>query len=232
MDFPLVAFLLDGDVGDDDPVVVLRETAAGRGVELADLLDRGLHVVGGRAELAGQLGNTAAREQLKLIAEHAGGERIAAAAGGQLGEQALGEGLAADAGRVETLEELQRLEHGIVGQVGLQRDVRRGLGQIAAVIEIADELAQRFEDRRGELVERDLLHQVLLQGGFRGEGVEEMLPFFGVLRGVRLGAAGARQVVLPVLVELPENLEFLAEIHFLAVVALLGGGGVRRRLVG
>lgn len=171
-------------------------------------------------------------EQLELVAEHARGQGIAAAAGGQLGEQALGEGLAADAGGIEGLQQFQGRQDGVVGQAGRQRDVGRRLGQVAAVVEIAHQLAQRLEHRGRQVVERHLLHQVLLQRGLGGERVKEMLALLGVLRREGLRAAGVGHVVAPVLVELAEDLEFLAEIHLLALFALVGGRGLGAGLVG
>ena len=97
VDLPLVAVVLDDDVGDDHPVLVLGEPPARGGVQLADLLDRALHVVRGGAELAGELRDPPAGQELEVVADDPGGQGVAAALRRQLGEQALGQGLRADA---------------------------------------------------------------------------------------------------------------------------------------
>jgi hypothetical protein len=86
-------------------------------------------------ELAGDLGDAPAREQREMIAEDTGGERVAAAFGDELLDEGFSDVLAADAGGIEGLEELDRLLDDIERQVGLERDVGGGLGQKAPVIQ-------------------------------------------------------------------------------------------------
>ncbi len=102
-------------------------------------------VVHARAEFAGDLGNAATGEQREMVAHDARRRRFAAAFGGELGEQAFLQVLAADAGRLEGFQELDRGLHSLERQVGLQRDIGRCLREKAMVIEAADEMAHGIE---------------------------------------------------------------------------------------
>ena len=67
-----------------------------------------------------------------------------------------------------------------------------------------------------------LLHEMLLQGGFRRQGVEKMLPAFFIFSGALPHTAGVRHVIAPVLADFFEHLEILGEIHFFPGVVIRG----------
>jgi hypothetical protein len=141
------------------------------------------------AELAGEFGDAAAGEQLEVVADDPGGERVAAALGRELEEQALGEVLGADAGGIEGLQQLLRLLHGLERQAGLEGDVG---GDWVRKPRSSRLPTRCFIARAPWASSRQLglPHQVFLQRGLADERIEEMLPLFGVLGGVGLGAAG------------------------------------------
>lgn len=163
MDLPLVAVLLDGHIGNDDAVVVFGEAAAGGGVEFADFLDRGLYLVGIGRKLTREFRDAPAGEQLEVIPDHAQRQRIAAAIGGELQEEALGEIFGPNAGRIKGFEDLQCLLDGVESKARLQCDVGGRLGEETAVVETADQLSHRCQCRRREIRHFRLLHEMLLQ---------------------------------------------------------------------
>lgn len=223
-DLPLLAVPFDGDIGDDDAIVVLGEPPAGRGIEFANFLDGGLHVVGIGAQLAGEFRNPAPGQQFEVIADHACREGAAAALGDELGQQAIRQVVRADARRFERAQDLERGLDGFERNAGLEGDVGRGLREKAAVIQTAHEVPHGLDLLRRQVAHVRLLHQVLLQRGLAHERIEEMLPAFRVLGGVGLRAADAGHVIAPVLIEFAEDLEFLVlrEIEFLALPLALG----------
>ncbi len=222
VDLPLVLVLFDGDVGHDDAVVVVGELAAGGGVEAADLLDGVLHVVEVDAGLARDLGDAAAGEELEVVAHDAGGEALALAVGAELEEEAFAQVGGADAGGLEGLEEGGGLLRGVEGKAGLEGGLGGRLGEEAAFVEAADEVAEGGLHVLGGVDELGLAEQMLLEGGFGDEGVEEVLAALGVLGGVGLGAGALGEIVAPVVAELGEHVELLGKIHGLGAV----GGGV------
>ena len=162
-DLPFAVVLLDAHIGHDDAVGVVREAAAGRRVEGADLLDGLLDDVGREAGLAREVGDAAADEELEMIADDARGHGFFAALQRELDEQAVGEAGRADARRIEGLQQLGGLLHSLQRQVREQGEIGKGGGQIAAVVEAADEEAQGFKGLGRAVGQLGLLHQVLLQ---------------------------------------------------------------------
>ena len=90
-------------------------------------------------------------------------ERIAAAIGGELHEEALGEIFGPNAGRIKGFEDLQCLLDGVESKARLQCDVGGRLGEETAVVETADQLSHRCQCRRREIRHFRLLHEMLLQ---------------------------------------------------------------------
>lgn len=80
-----------------------------------------------------------------MVPHDAGRDRLAAAELFQLDEQAVGEGLGADTGRVEAPQEFGGGLYSFQGQVRKQGEVGQCGGQVAAVIQAADKVAQGLQ---------------------------------------------------------------------------------------
>jgi hypothetical protein len=228
-DLPVVPVALDDHVGHDRAVAVFRKAPARGGVELADFLDRGLHVLGVRVQAPREVWDAPTGEQIELLGEDAMGEGAGPALRGKLMEEASGEVLRADADRVEGPQDRHGRLHRAEGQPRLQRHVGRRLGEEAGVIEAADEMPHRLHLRRREVRQFRLPQQVLLERALAHEGVEHVLAPFRVLGGRRLGTADTCHMIAPVLVELAQDLELpvLGEIQLFApwfALARVDGG--------
>lgn len=106
----------------------------------------------------------------------------------------------------------------------MQGDIGGSLGEKSAVVQAAHEVPHGSQGLGVEFGEFGLTHEVLLQRGLVHQGVHEMLPPFSVLGRIGNRAPVGRGIVPPILVELPEDIELLGEIHLLLLVV-----GVRNR---
>ena len=164
---------------------------------LGDLLHR-------RAELAREAVEAPALEHRQVVAHDARGQRIVGEAElAQLDQQALGQAARRHPGRIELLQTHQHaLDHrGIGPHVGQERRLLERHGEVAVLVEAADQDRADFLVRVREIGEPELPHEVIGQEGALDEDVlERGSPVVVVAR--RVAPARSVHVVAVVLGEL------------------------------
>ncbi len=144
----------------------LPEERAGDGVQARDLLDGRLQLVQRAAQRPGHLGVAVAGDVGEVIGDEGAQDRVVLLALVELQQQALLDAAGADAGRLQALHGAQGLLgllHGH-GRVHAGDDLFERVFQVAAPVEVGDQLLADAADGGVQLVVGKLLVQVHLQG--------------------------------------------------------------------
>ena len=170
-DGPAVGALGDQDVGGDRGGHAAAERQPRLGVIAAQLAQHvGEVFLVDAAELA-QAGEFAARDHLQ-IADQLGHRRIVAIGFARLQGDALGERARADAGRIERLDQHQRLFGLGLGHHQVGGDLSKRHGQVSRLVEHIDQEAGDEQDAWGGIVARglgaDLGVEMFGEGGVGG----------------------------------------------------------------
>ena len=231
------------EVGDDLlglVVVAVVDLAAGRGIELLDLVQHAFELVRIEVEAVHQLRELAALELVEAVADDAdgighGGRLLLVL---QLDEKAFAEVAGAYAGRLELLDDLEhRLHLGCIGgDAGAEGEViDQGLdvaAEIAVVVQTADDKSGHGPLVLGKVPVAQLLLEALRKALLDGEGI--VLGTF-VLAPVVHGAVVVRGGIVVVRIGIVVLLEGTAAVlavfhlgdgHIAGLVGITALGGV------
>ena len=188
-----------------------------------DVLDRHL-------ELACEFGVLVGGDLVEVVQGQRAGELIAVAEAAQLQPQAFTEGAGSDADRVEILNNREHIAQLVEVLSGAGGQVLEAGGQKAVVVEAAHDQFGEPLFFGGEVGQRELVHQVLLQRHRLGDRIHDKLMARAVVaadRGLVLG-----EIILPLVVDLGHQIKLVQPLVFRAfgVVGLIGGGVAARRV--
>jgi hypothetical protein len=240
-DDPVVTVFLDAEFGLDDVLFVVgAEAGAGTGLKGGDELGGLLDAVEGDFEGAGDFLVFFAAEFGEVVGDDFGFDFFAFAEAAELNEETFAQVAGGDADGVKGLDEVEGFLGRGVGNLGGLGDFFEGDGEVAGVVEVADDfvpgaLELDVVGRKGELL-AEVVGEV---GGF-DLGVEEELAAFGGFGAVAGGGVVLGVVVAPVFVVAAEFFEFAIPfgvvgrgflggclgffaVVFLAVVEVVGG---------
>jgi hypothetical protein len=151
------------DVGDDVDRVLAAERATRPRLEPADHRRCRRNRLDRDAERARDTAEVALDQRVELLVEDLQHERVVDPEHARLDREALAQVARGDAARIELLNRRERLEHDLFAHAALARDLVDRRGQVAAVVEVADDEARRdllLDRQPGEL---ELPEQVLAE---------------------------------------------------------------------